>query len=364
MMTDEEMFDLLDQYAKGTLSPKASLEIKARMNTDSDFRRKAEEHLKVIQSVMLFGRREAVIKTLQEIKLETPIAGEDDYKGNGSRGWKKYWPTAAVAASVAMISILLTLLINQLMDKKQTATDYKELRRNVEEIKKSQNVIMADIAETKEQVVPKPNPGRYTGTGFLVSSNGYVITSYHVVKGADSVYIENGVFGNLKTTVVYSDASNDVSILRIENHDVKLPKLPYSITAGEAYLGEDVFTLGFPREEVVFGEGSISALTGYRQNPNAYQVSVPVNPGNSGGPLFNSKGDIVGIISGIQTETSGAAFAIKSSVILDVITNMPVDSLQNPITLPKYNVIKNMTKVDQVRKWKDNVFIVRVYNNK
>jgi hypothetical protein len=57
MTTDEEMFDLLDQYAKGTLSAKASLEIKARMNTDSDFRRKAEEHLKVIQSVMLFGRR-------------------------------------------------------------------------------------------------------------------------------------------------------------------------------------------------------------------------------------------------------------------------------------------------------------------
>jgi serine protease Do len=176
--------------------------------------------------------------------------------------------------------------------------------------------------------------------------------------------VENPLLGILKTSVVYSDAGNDVSVLRIESEDVRLPKLPYTVSASEASLGEDVYTLGFPREDVVFGEGSISALSGYRQNPNSYQVSVPVNPGNSGGPLFNAKGDLVGIISGIQTETSGAAFAIKSSILLEVIKNMPADSLHNPVVLPKYNSMRNLNKVDQVNRWKDNVFIVRVYNNK
>jgi S1-C subfamily serine protease len=132
----------------------------------------------------------------------------------------------------------------------------------------------------------------------------------------------------------------------------------------EANLGEDVFTLGFPREDIVFGEGSISATTGYQQNPNSYQVSVPVNPGNSGGPLFNAKGDLVGIISGAQTETSGAAFAIKSSVLLDVIKNIQTDSLQSPLNLPRQNSLRYLSKVDQVKKWKEYVFVVQVYNHK
>ena len=244
----------------------------------------------------------------------------------------------------------------------EQTTIFRELRRNVEQIKKSQSRIIADIAQDKQ---PAP-PGRYAGSGFLVSSDGYVVTSYHVVKGADSVFIENENFGRFKTSVVLSDAANDVSILKIDSAQSfkNVRALPYLINSLEANLGEDVFTLGFPREDIVFGEGSISAASGYQQNPNSYQVSVPVNPGNSGGPLFNAKGDLVGIISGIQTETSGAAFAIKSSVLLDVIKTMQADTLQDRITLPRQNSLRYLSKVDQVKKWKEYVFMVRVYNNK
>jgi S1-C subfamily serine protease len=269
---------------------------------------------------------------------------------------------AAVAASVVLISVLGTLLVTQFNEKEQTARFIEAVRK----VEQKQNLIINNMASTteKKEAPPKVQPGRYAGTGFLVSSNGYIVTSHHVVKGADSVYIENSALGSFKTSVVYSDAANDLSVLRIEEPELKLPKLPFIVNSDQANLGEDVYTLGFPREDIVFGEGSISALSGYGQNPNSYQVSVPVNPGNSGGPLFNSKGDLVGIISGIQTETSGAAFAIKSSILLDVISNMPVDSLHQPVVLPKYNSMRNLSKVEQVNKWKDNVFIVRVYNNK
>ena len=126
-------------------------------------------------------------------------------------------------------------------------------------------------------------------------------------------------------------------------------------------MGENVFTLGFPREDIVYGEGSVSASTGYRQNANAYQVSVPVNPGNSGGPLMNENGDVIGIISGIQTETSGAAFAIKSRVLLDVINEVP-DSLKTSFTLPRQHFLKNSNKILKVKRWKEFVFMVKVYN--
>jgi serine protease Do len=369
MKDDQEFDDLLDQYAKGQLSQEQSSGLRKKMMTEPDFRLRAEEHLKVVNALRLYGNRDHVKKTLSSVVLEAPSTTERSNETKAIRGgsFRRFWPVASVAASVVMLSILGTLLVIQFMEKKQTA-DYIQLVRsveqNVEQIKKSQSLIIDNIAAEKARETPKVQPGRYAGTGFLVSSNGYVVTSHHVVKGADSVYIENQNFGVLKTVVVHSDAANDVSILRIEDKELRLPKLPYTLSDGEANLGEDVFTLGFPREDIVFGEGSISALSGYRQNPNSYQVSVPVNPGNSGGPLFNAKGDLVGIISGIQTETSGAAFAIKSSILLDVLENMPADSLNSPVALPKYNSIRNLNKVDQVNKWKDNVFIVRVYNSK
>lgn len=364
MMDDQELYDLLDKYSRNELSHEQSMSVKKKMMTDEDFRKKAEEHLKVIQSIRLYGRRESVLRTLSEVELDTPVELEKT-KSRGKKGQRsflRHWPLAAAAASIVLISVLGTLLVTQLHEKEQTARFIEAVRK----VEQKQNLIINNMATSKEkkEAPPKVQPVRYAGTGFLVSSNGYIVTSHHVVKGADSVYIENGSLGTFKTSVVYSDAANDLSVLRIEKPDLKLPKLPFTISSDEAHLGEDVFTLGFPREDVVFGEGAISALSGYGQNPNSYQVSVPVNPGNSGGPLFNSKGDLVGIISGIQTETSGAAFAIKSSILLDVIQNMPADSVHQPVMLPKFNNMRHLSKVDQVNRWKESVFIVRVYNSK
>jgi serine protease Do len=352
--------DLLDRYVQGKLNEEERIRLIAKMAGDEVFKRQAEEHQNLYNAMKLYGKRETVKKTLTSFEKDLlPLPALEHKKPTLI---KKYWPMVAVAASVAFVSIVGPMLMTQSIQTQQTAI-YKELRRNVaqvEQIKKSQSILLADIAKT--QNIPA-QPGRYAGTGFLISSNGYLVTSYHVVNGADSLFIENEAYGRLKASLVMSDAPNDVAILRIESQDFK-SKVPYTISPVEANLGEDVFTLGFPREDIVFGEGSISALSGYLQNPNAYQVSVPVNPGNSGGPLFNGKGDLVGIISGIQTETSSAAFAIKSSILLSVIESSPADTVHLPLVLPKQNTIKNLSKVDQIKKWRDNVFVVRVFNNK
>jgi S1-C subfamily serine protease len=351
--------DLLDRYAKGTLSAQETAALEERMKQDPTFREQVEKHLSLIHALQFYGERSRLLKTLDDAhqEIETP---EKVVPLARPAGWKRYWMTA-VAASVALISILGTLFMTRSLDTKQTAI-YKELRRTVEQIKKSQKLMMEDMAEVKEK--PNPSPEAYAGTGFLISSNGYVATSYHVIKESDSVIIENARFGRLKATIVHSDPANDVSILKIEQKldDLAQP-LPYTLSMTEANLAEDVYTLGYPREDIVFGEGSVSALTGFKQNPNAYQVSVPVNPGNSGGPLLNTKGDLVGVISGTQTETMGAAFAIKSTVLMDVIGQVNVDSAALPLTLPKQNTMKNSTRVQQVKRWKDFVFMVRVYKN-
>jgi S1-C subfamily serine protease len=360
-MSERELYDKLDQLAKSKLPAVDLTELENSLDADPSLRQKADEYLRLLDSLQFFNNRRMLKNMLSDTHSDArpglttmPAANE------GKSRWSRYWPLTAVAASVALISTFTTLYIARSLETKQTAY-YKELGRKVEQIKKSQNIIMADIAESKEKATPPP--ANYTGTGFLISPNGYVATSYHVIRNADSIYIENSRFGSLKVSVLMNDLGKDVSILKIESDKFKpLASLPYLISDKEASLGEDVYTLGFPREDIVFGEGSISSSTGYKHDSAAYQISVPVNPGNSGGPLFNSRGDVVGIISGLQTETTGTAFATKSSVLLKTIHEVP-DSVSGRLTLPRQNFLKDLNKVQKLGKWSEYVFMVRVYGD-
>lgn len=344
--------DLLDRYVKGTLSVEEIRVVEKMMEEDVAFRVFADEHIALAKAVGNYGKRVALKNKFNTLHadMEKPVVALP------VSGWRKYRVLSAVAASVAIISIAATLWITQNLRSKQTS-DYLELRRTVDKIQKSQTALEKGLKQ--QAVVVKP---QFAATGFLISAQGYVITSHHVINKADSVYIQNEKYGSLKAVVVHSDPVNDVSILKIVT-PVKIQPLPYQLADSEADLAEDVYTLGFPREEIVFGEGSISSLTGYRANPNAYQVSVPVNPGNSGGPLLNHNGDLIGMISGVQTQAAGATFAIKSAVLKQIVTDSVLDSLKVPVKLSRQNTIKNANRIQQVKKLKENVFLISVYKN-
>lgn len=346
---DKELNELIDRYVKGKANAEEIKLVEAKIQESEQFRQYVQDHQALVDALVEFNQH-AELKN----KLETIHAQEIAESKKETRTFKinKYWAFSAVAASVALISVLGTVLITNWYES-QRETQFQSLSRRVEQITRSQKTLEKDIAATKK----KTAPGNYAGTCFMISRDGYVVTSYHVVKGADSLHIENSKFGTLRASVVYHDPANDVSVLKV---DTLVPALPFSVEKTEASLAEDVYTLGYPREDVVFGEGAISALSGYKQNPNSYQVSVPVNPGNSGGPLLNSKGNLVGMISGLQTETAGAAFAIKSTVLLDIVAG---DSLKNTVNLPKQSALKFSNRVAQVGTWKDYVFMVKVFKN-
>lgn len=364
MSAENNEMDLLDGYVNGTLSAEERQRLDARLATDEAFRERVEEHARLTSALKFYHDRTTLKNLLNQFHEEIdredkPVVVLNQPARVAGSVWKRYLIPMSVAASIALFSVLGTLLITRNLEAEQT-TAYKELRRTVDQIKKSQTLIMKGIQESKG----KSNTLTiYAGTGFLISANGFIATSYHVVRDADSVYIENPKFGQLKAAVYYSDPDNDVAILKIVTPGFAPGRLPFVIQSVESDLGEYACTLGYPREDVVFGEGSVSASTGYRQNMNSYQVSVPVNPGNSGGPLLNANGDLIGMISGIQTETSGATFAIKSTVLLDVLKAAPADSLSEPVVLPKQNTIRRASRVDQIKKWKELVFMIRVYNN-
>jgi S1-C subfamily serine protease len=132
--------------------------------------------------------------------------------------------------------------------------------------------------------------------------------------------------------------------------------LPYSIPKNTAELGEQIFTLGYPREEVVYGEGYLSAKSGYSGDTTSYQISISVNPGNSGGPVINKNGEVIGIISSKETNADGVVFAIKSKNIYKALEEIKTSE---SIKLPSVATIKGIDRVHQIKKIEDCVFMVK-----
>lgn len=354
--------ELIEKYFGKELSDKDRLAFEKKMHSDDLFRQRAEDHIQFLKSFKQYGDRKSKKEALNKIHGEMNFSTEA--KVIRISRWEKYGRTVAIAASVALVCTIGTFFALK-YNNEQHETNYKILRGEVNVLKKSHNQILKDIKENKANAKPEFAPSKYSGTGFLVSSNGYIVTAYHVVKSSDSVFIENEKFGRLRVSLVYKNPDTDVALLLITDEQFKnLSSVPFAIRSTEGVLGEAVYTLGYPRNEIVYGDGTISAASGYEQNENSYQISIPVNPGNSGGPMIDQQGAVVGIINGVQTDVRGTAFAVKSNVLLEEIKSIPLDSLSPPLKVNSVSQLAGMSRVNQIKRWKDYVFMVKVYHGK
>ena len=115
-----------------------------------------------------------------------------------------------------------------------------------------------------------------------------------------------------------SDKENDLAIVKIEDSKfTSFGNIPYSIQTAAAEIGEDIFVLGYPMtdvmgEEIKLTTGVVNSCSGYKGDNRSYQISAPIQPGNSGGPLFDSNGDVVGIVNAKHRQADNASYAIKS----------------------------------------------------
>ena len=145
--------------------------------------------------------------------------------------------------------------------------------------------------------LPGENNLRAIGSGFFVTRDGYLLTNFHVVKDANRVEVKSKD-RTLKAEVVDTDQKNDLALLKVSGTGFQALRLS---DRPHADLGESVFTIGFPNIDLQgtapkFTDGKISSLEGMMDDPSEYQISVPVQPGNSGGPLCDANGDVVGVV--------------------------------------------------------------------
>jgi S1-C subfamily serine protease len=362
-------YDWIERYLAGTLSEEEKFTFEQKIKDNPQLAAEITTHQVLLKSFNLYGKRTQLKKKLDVFHqdMAADIQKQHHVLSRYSLQvfWKKHLPTMAVAASVALITVIGTLTTIDYLHslENRQIIYYKELKRELNTIKINQK----NIASATTENSPEVRPFRYSATGFMIASNGYIVTNRHVISGADSVFIESRTeeLCRYKVKEVFSDPSSDLAILKIEDPDfTSSVRVPYGFKIRESDLGESVYTLGFPRDDMVFGEGSISSKTGFEGDTTAYQISILVNPGNSGGPLLDEKGNLVGIITGKNTAVEGAAFAIKSRYLLNLINSIPADSLPEPVLLPSKNYVKELRRPDQIKQLQSLVFNVRVYHQK
>ena len=205
------------------------------------------------------------------------------------------------------------------------------------------------------------NAGEWSGTGFALT-NGYIVTNHHVVDGANSIIVM-GVNGNstqYKAKVVGVDKNNDLALIKIEDYRFSgFSKVPYAVRNRQCEVGEDIFVLGYPLttymgDEIKLTNGIISSRSGYQGDVSSYQISAPVQPGNSGGPMFDKNGNIVGIVNAGIPGAENVGYAIKTSYLFNL-----VDAVSTRSIIPQNNTVSGSTLADKVRQVKNHVFFIK-----
>lgn len=174
--------------------------------------------------------------------------------------------------------------------------------------------------------VPREQESQSLGSGFIISSDGYILTNAHVVDGADKITVRLTDKREFKAKVIGADKRTDVALLKIDA--TGLPK----ISQGDPNLlkvGEWVLAIGSPfgfDSSVTAGIVSAKGRSLPQENFVPFiQTDVAINPGNSGGPLFNMKGEVVGINSQIYSRSGGymgLSFSIPIDVAMDVVNQL------------------------------------------
>lgn len=368
-MQRHHFIDWADQYLRGELTPVDAHAFEDFCQANPEFAEIFNEHNNLLKTLQDADTRNTFKATLAEESLAaTPITSQKpkDFSSKVISFWSKLQINTGVAAAVAFISVFTTLwLTGYFTEVKKATSDYSALRREMNSVKRNvtaQNKVIQNI-NNNDKSAKESTPTHFGATGFLLTKDGYVVTNYHVVNGADSIQLQNNKGKAFSAEIIHADVEKDLAILRISDSSFKnsIKSVPYTFKKQLTDVGEDIYTIGFPRDEAVYGQGYLSSNTGYAGDTIAYQISIPVNPGNSGGPVLDAHGNVVGIISGKQKGIDGAAFAIKTKELIETLNRIPEESLKGNIVLNPKNSLNKLSRTEQIKKLQDFVYIVKVY---
>jgi serine protease Do len=362
---DIMILDAVERYIRGEMNPDERLHFETLRKTNGEIDQLVVEHTLFLQQMNRFGEWQKFQATLDEVHTDLGEQGKihaDRLKGKARIVylWNKHKRVTAIAACIAGITaIMISTLIWTISPKPSTA-ELERLGRKLMKTEIRTNMIENDLIKVKNTQVEIPINYKTGGTGFLIDGKGLMITNAHVIQNSSNIGVFNQKGERFNAFVVKLDVNRDVAIIKIDDSQFKpFASLPYGIRKSTSDLAEPIFTLGYPRDEIVYGEGYLSARTGFLGDTLSCQITVPANPGNSGGPVFNHEGEVIGILSAKETQADGAVFAIQSKYIYQALDELKNNPIYQNVKLTTKSTLAGMDKTQQVKKIQDCVFMVK-----
>ena len=338
---EDKLPETIERFLGDNMSAEEKSSFEQRIAREPDLAIQVEEYKKVFSVFNTMKSRNELKRKLEVFHQEIP----KEAKVISIASKFNFYKIAASIALLFSIGTILYLMIEENNDSnfEATAKEYKA------------------APVKKEALQQKVIPTKYTGTAFLIASQGYLVTAKHIIEDAERIVVENAKGEFFNASVVYFDKKRDIAFLKIKDKEFKkLSGLPYAFSAKSVDLGEKVFTLGFPSENIVYEEGVLSSRLGYLGDSSSYQVSLAINHGNSGGPLFDEKGNIIGMISGKESGKERAGFAITLKSIAEAVKQAPKGTFADKIKFNSSNKVFGLKRPLQIKKIEPYIFQVRV----
>ncbi len=371
-MEDTLLIDAVERFVNGEMSPEEKIYFEDLRKNNPELDQAVVEHIFFLNQFQKHNHARSYMSNLHEVQATLSQEGLITRKSARNQAkiiqlWHRSKRTIAVAASIAgIVSIFIASLVSSVSTQK--ATNIKPLveKLNQQENKTRQIENKINKLEAANASVPPAailtGEAKFRATGFMVDpANKLIVTNAHVVNEArNGLIIENNKGIQYIAKAVFIDVEKDLAIIQVtDEHFKKMAALPYAIKKNAANLGEHVFMLGYPKQEVVYGEGYISAKNGYQMDTIYCQLSTAANEGSSGSPVVNANGEVVGIVTSTETNAQGVVYAIKSANIykaLEEVKKLPEYSNSRINPNPS---MKGIARVNQIKKLEEYVFMIK-----
>jgi len=347
---EKNLLSWYEDYKEKRISAQQRKELFDFLNQNTKAKDAWNEMEQLENILMKKSKENAFIKNLQEVTA----ASKTKKKKSISFPYLK-WSSVAAAILLIGLSSLITWTISN-KTQKETTHQYLQLRKDVENIKKSQYNIVKSFNNKERKTAWE---SKFTGSGFNIHPEGYIITNYHVVEEANEIMVENFQGEYYSAYIAAFEAAADIAILKINDSSFyqDFKTLPFKLEKTASKLAEPIFSLGYPLENIIYHEGYVSGELGYANNTNAYLLEITSDPGQSGAPVFNKEGNLVGMITGKMENTSGKTYAIHTENILNLLNSLPEE---NAIIYKESAKLKNLDRSQQVQELRSFIYSIKV----